>query len=315
MANEAYKFPDEVADKTPEAEDELKVEVVDDTPPEDKGREPMPTRIVDELEKDDLEEYSEKVKARFGQLKKVWHDERRAKEAASREKEEALRMTQAYHNENRQLKQRLGQGERLFVEEITKSATGEAAAAKDKLKQAYEAGDASLIADAQEALTDAKLKLNKYQDFKPALQEQETGVEHELQTQAPQQAVDPKAKTWKDNNTWFGADEEMTALALGLHEKLVRSGVDPRSDGYYQRVDETMRKRFPEYFEEETSQTQEQDEKPVQRKAASVVAPVTRSTAPRQVRLTATQVNLAKRLGLTNEAYARELMKLENING
>jgi hypothetical protein len=310
MAEAAYKFPDEVEDKTPKVEDELQVEVIDDTPPEDKGREPMPAKIVDELEKDDLEEYSDKVKARFGQLKKVWHDERRAKESASREKDEALRVTQAYQNENRQLKQRLGQGEKLFVEEVTKSANGEVDSAKAALRQAYDAGDSGLIADAQEALTDAKIKLDKYKGFKPSLQEPETSVEHELQTQAPQQVVDPKAKTWKDNNTWFGADEEMTALALGLHEKLVRSGVDPRSDGYYQRVDDTMRKRFPEYEWEEDSQTQEV-EKP-QRKPASVVAPVTRSTAPRQVRLTATQVNLAKKLGLTNEAYARELMKLEN---
>jgi hypothetical protein len=106
----------------------------------------------------------------------------------------------------------------------------------------------------------------------------------------------------------------MTALALGLHEKLVRSGVDPRSDGYYQRVDETMRKRFPENFEEEQTQTKDAD-KPAPRKAANVVAPATRSTAPKQVRLSASQVAIAKRLGLTNEAYAKEMIKLENYNG
>jgi len=323
MAEAAYKFPDEVEDPKviQEAEPDLEVEIIDDTPPQDKGREKMPQKIVDELEKDDLEEYSDKVKTRLAQMKKVWHDERREKEAATREREEALRLTQAYANENKQLKQRLGQGEKLFVDEVTKSANTELASAKDRLKQAYESGDSSLIADAQEAMTDAKLKLRDYQNYRPSLQPEESSVETHQQTQAAPQALDTKAEAWREKNTWFGADPEMTASALGLHEKLVRSGVDPRSEDYYQRVDATMRKRFPEYYEEEQPQTRETEtetkdsETKSPRKAASNVAPVTRSTAPRQVRLTATQVNLAKKLGLTNETYARELMKLENANG
>jgi len=312
MAEAEYKFPDEIE---VEVEPDIRVEIVDDTPPQDRNREPLPKELVEELEKDDLEEYSDKVRKRLGQMKKVWHDERRAKETASREKDEALRFAQSAHEENKQLKQRLGAGERLFVEEVTKSANSEVAAAREQLKQAYEAGDADKIADAQEAMTDAKLKLKEYQRFKPALQETETSVERKPeQAQTRQQATDPKAESWREKNTWFGADEEMTALALGLHEKLVRSGVDPRSDGYYQRVDETMRKRFPENFEEEQTQTKDAD-KPAPRKAANVVAPATRSTAPKQVRLSASQVAIAKRLGLTNEAYAKEMIKLENYNG
>jgi len=312
MAEAEYKFPDEVE---VEVEPDIRVEIVDDTPPQDRNREPLPKELVEELEKDDLEEYSDKVKKRLGQMKKVWHDERRAKETASREKDEALRFAQSAHEENKQLKQRLGAGEKLFVEEVTKSANSEVAAAREQLKQAYEAGDADKIADAQEAMTDAKLKLKDYQRFKPALQETETSVERKPeQAQTRQQATDPKAESWREKNTWFGADEEMTALALGLHEKLVRSGVDPRSDDYYQRVDETMRKRFPENFEEEQTQTKDAG-KPAPRKAANVVAPATRSTAPKQVRLSASQAAIAKRLGLTNEAYAREVIKLENYNG
>lgn len=312
MAEAEYKFPDEVE---VEVEPDIRVEVIDDTPPQDRNREPLPKELVEELEKDDLEEYSDKVKKRLGQMKKVWHDERRAKETASREKDEALRFAQSAYEENKQLKQRLGAGEKLFVEEVTKSANSEVAAAREQLKQAYEAGDADKIADAQEAMTDAKLKLKDYQRFKPALQETETSVERKPeQAQTRQQATDPKAESWREKNTWFGADEEMTALALGLHEKLVRSGVDPRSDDYYQRVDETMRKRFPENFEEEQTQTKDAG-KPAPRKAANVVAPATRSTAPKQVRLSASQAAIAKRLGLTNEAYAREVIKLENYNG
>jgi len=323
MAEETYKFPDEIEEPNIEVtqEPDLEVEVVDDTPPQDKGREKMPQKIVEELEKDDLEEYSDKVKTRLAQMKKVWHDERREKEAATREREEALRLTQAYASENKQLKQRLGQGERLFVDEVTKSANTELASAKERLRQAYESGDGSLIADAQEAMTDAKLRLRDYQNYRPSLQPEESSVETQQQTQTAPRVLDTKAEAWREKNTWFGADPEMTASALGLHEKLVRSGVDPRSEDYYQRVDATMRKRFPEYYEEEQPQSREteaetKDSEPKSpRKAASNVAPVTRSTAPRQVRLTATQVNLAKKLGLTNEAYARELMKLENANG
>ena len=317
MAEQAFKFPDEVEDKKDEVKDELEIEVVDDTPEADKGREPMPKKIVEELEKDDLEEYSDKVKQRLSQMKKVWHDERREKEAATREKEEALRFAQAKDNEIRELRQRLGAGEKKWAEDATKASETEIAAAKNKLKQAYESGDAELITEAQEALTDAKIKLKEHQYFKPSLQSEEKGVESEQQVQAAPQVIDPKAAKWRENNTWFGADPEMTASALGLHEKLVRSGVDPRSEDYYQRVDATMRKRFPEYFEEEEPQTRQTEpetkdsETKSPRKSANV-APVTRSTAPRQIRLTTTQVALAKKLGLTNEAYAKELMKLEN---
>jgi len=320
MANEEFKFPDEVEQEAPaekaEAEPEFQVQVEDDTPPEDRGRKPLPKEVVDELEKDDLEEYSEKVKKRLSQMKKVWHDERREKERAFREKEEALRFAQLREQEIRQLKHRLGNGEKAYLQEVTKAATNDLATAKERLKQAYEAGDAEKITDAQEALTEAKFKIKQYENFRPSLQEEDTGVQQTQQYQvppAPQPVIDPKAEAWKEKNPWFGTDEEMTALALGLHEKLVRSGIDPRSDEYYDRVNTTMKKRFPEAFEdaeEERTQTKEA-EKPARTKPANVVAPVTRSSGPRQIRLTPTQVALAKKLGLSNEQYARELMKLE----
>ena len=315
-----FKFPDEVeqeAKEQPEAETEIQVKIEDDTPEPDRGRKPLPKDVVDELENDQLDEYSEKVKKRLSQMKKVWHDERRAKEAAHREKEEALRFAQMREQEIRQLKQRLGNGERAYVQEVTKSANNDLSVAKERLKQAYEAGDAERIAEAQESLTEAKLRIKQYENFRPSLQEEDSGVQQNQQYQvppAPQPVSDPKAEAWKEKNPWFGTDEEMTALALGLHEKLVRSGVDPRSDDYYDRVNATMRKRFPEAFEdveeEKLTQTKEA-EKPARTKPANVVAPVTRSTGPRQIRLTPTQVALAKKLGLSNEQYARELMRLE----
>jgi hypothetical protein len=326
---EEYKFPDEIEQEKAAAEaekkendDDFKVEIIDDTPPEDRGRKPLPKEVVDELEKDDLEEYSDKVKKRLSQMKKVWHDERRAKEAEAREKQEAIKFAQAQFEENKRLKQRLGVGEKAYIQEVTKAANTDLAVAKERLKQAYESGDAEKIAEAQESMTDAKIKLQQYARFQPTLQTQESGVQPSQQAQAPQVAaptIDPKAEAWKQKNSWFGVDEEMTALALGLHAKLERSGVDLRSDDYYRQIDSTMRKRFPDYFdaeveEEKPTQTREA-EKPARTKQANVVAPVTRSTAPRQVRLTPTQVAIAKKLGLSNEQYARELMKLENDNG
>lgn len=303
-----------MADENVVDNDEFKVEVVDDTPPQDKGRVPYPKEVVEELEKDDLEEYSEKVKKRLGQMKKVYHDERREKERAAREKEEALAFAQRVYEENKSLKQRLGDGEKIYITEVTKAAEAELVSAKDTLRRAFEAGDAEKIVEAQDALADAKIKLREYKQFKPTLQPAESRVESKQQTPpSPQVYPDTRAEAWKDKNTWFGHDKEMTSLALGLHEKLVESGIDPRSDDYYQTIDKTMRKRFPEYFEESEPQTAEREEAP--RKASTVVAPATRSTAPRQIRITATQAALAKRLGISPEAYAREVLKLENRNG
>lgn len=323
IEREEFKFPDEVAEESQKVEvnqdvsDDIEVQIEDDTPPEDRGRKPLPKEIVEELDKDDLEEYSEKVKKRLSQMKKVWHDERREKERALREREEALKFAQMREQEIKQLKNRLGHNEQAFIKEAERAANTDLAVAKDKLRQAYDSGDSELITNAQEALTDAKLKLQNLSRIKPSLQRTEERVEQNQQVttpQAPTPQVDPKAEAWREKNTWFGVDEEMTALALGLHEKLVRSGVDPSSDDYYRRVDETMKKRFPEAFddadEDEPIQTK-QAQKPARTKPANVVAPVTRGTAPRQVRLTPTQVAIAKKLGLSNEQYAKELMKLE----
>ncbi len=320
IEREEFKFPDEQEAEVKAApEPEFEVKIEDDTPEEDRGRKPLSKRTVEELENEDLDEYSEKVKKRLSQMKRVWHDERREKERALREREEALRFAQMRDQEAKQLRERLGQNEQAFIKEAQKYANFDLSSAKERLKQAYEAGDSEKIAEAQELLTDAKLKIQTISRVKPSLQQNEGRVEQAQQAQVPQEfsqpKVDPKAKSWQEKNTWFGEDEEMTALALGLHEKLVRSGVDPNSDEYYRRVDETMRKRYPEAFEDaeeddDKPQTR-QVEKPVRTKPANVVAPVTRGTAPRQVRLTPTQVAIAKRLGLSNEQYARELMKLE----
>ena len=317
-----FEFPDEkeVASVSNEEvkitleEDDTNVEIdiVDDTPAQDRDRKPLPKEMVEELEKDELTDYSERVKERMAQLKKVWHDERREKEAAAREREEAIRYAQAIQEENRRLKSNLTSGEQTYIQAVTSAAEKEMTLAKRDYREAYDAGNTDAIIDAQQRMNDAQYKLTQAQNYRPqyekALQEEENNVYIQPErSQVPK--PDRKALSWQDKNSWFGQDEEMTSLALGLHEKLVRAGTDPTSDEYYNTIDKTMRKRFPEYFGDDSLDV----ETPAQRtKPSTVVASATRSTAPKKVHLTKTQLALAKKFGLSPEQYARETLKLEN---
>ena len=303
--------------KKAKAEPEFEIEEEDDTPPQDRNRDPLPKDIVDELENDNLEDYSAKVKARLAQMKKVWHDERRAKEAADRERQEAVAIAQRIINENRQLKQTLSYGEEDYLKTLKEKYETDLTVAKRDYKEAYDLGDTDKIIEAQTRLNDVQFKLSSAAGFKPQYKidntlqmPQNSGqlAQNNIQVQKP----DSRALEWQSKNTWFGQDEEMTNLALGLHEKLVRSGINPTSEDYYRRIDETMQKRFPEYFGESDDSL---EDKPAQRKPSTVVAPATRSTAPKKVRLTKTQLALAKKFKLTPEQYARELLKTENANG
>ena len=293
---------------------ELFVEEEDDTPAADKGKEPLPKEMVEELEKDDLEGYSERVKQRMAQLKKVWHDERRAKEQAAREKDEAVAYAQKVAEHNKNLHTTLSTGEEDYIKTVVASAETDVSVAKRDYGEAYDSGDTDKIVEAQAKMNDAQLKLAQAKVLKPqykASQVAQSSVELNQNNPSNIPKPDARAQAWQDANTWFGKDEEMTSLALGLHEKLVRSGVNPSTDEYYRRIDETMQKRFPENFGDNSLES----DKPAQRKPSNVVAPATRSTAPRKVRLSKTQVAFAKKLKLTPEQYAREMIKLENANG
>lgn len=296
-------------------EEEVEIEIEDDTPPEDRGIKPMPEEIVKELEQDDLTEYSDRVKQRLSQMKKVWHDERRAKEAAAREREEAVRFAQAVAEENKRLKSSLSTGEEHYVSVAKEAAEHELNLAKREYREAYDSGDTDKIIEAQQKMNSAQMRLAQVSNYKPQYKNtlQETDNNVIMQPERPQiPKPDRKALAWQEKNEWFGTDEEMTSLALGLHEKLVRNGVSPASDEYYESIDTTIRKRFPEYFGDDTLD----EEKPAQRtKPTTVVAPASRSTAPKKVHLTKTQLALAKKFGLTPEQYAREAIKLEKQNG
>ena len=297
---------------------DIDLEIEDDTPPQDKGRDPLPNEVVQELEKDTLDDYSDRVKQRMAQLKKVWHDERRAKESADRERHEAIKFAQQISEENKKLKTTLNSGEAAYIETLKNSIEQQLTLAKRDYREAYDSGETDKIIDAQQRMNDAQFRLSQANSYvtqyeKPLQDDKNEVYIPQLQTQPQTQAFKPdsKALAWQDKNDWFGTDEEMTSLALGLHEKLVRGGVDPTSDEYYRRIDSTMQKRFPEMFGDATLD----EETPAQRKPSTVVAPATRSTAPKKVRLTKTQVALAKKFGLTPEQYARETLKLENANG
>jgi hypothetical protein len=293
---------------------DIELEIEDDTPPADRNREPLPKNIVEELENDNLDEYSERVKQRLSQMKKVWHDERRAKEQSDREREEAVRYAQQIAYENKKLKSTLSTGEVEYVRTMHKAVEQELLAAKRDYREAYDSGDTDRIIDAQTKMNDAQMRLTQITQYQPqysTLQNYENDV-YIQQNKPLVPKPDQKALRWQDKNDWFGKDEEMTSLALGVHEKLVRSGIDPTSDEYYHRIDSTMQKRFPEYFGDATLD----EDTPAQRtKPSTVVAPATRSTAPKKVKLTKTQVALAKKFGITPEQYARETLKLEKLNG
>ena len=286
------------------SDDDFEVEVVDDTPKADRNR--KASEPPEDVTDDELEDYSDKVRKRIQHFSKGYHDERRAKEEAHRQSQELERVTQQLMEENKKLKGNVNKNQTALLEQAKKNASIESDNAKRAYKEAYESGDSDAVLDAQDKLTNAKLKSERLANFKlPPLQETETPVQAEVEQTAPVQ-VDTRAADWQKANSWFGPDDEMTSLALGLHNKLVKQGVSPQSDEYYESIDTRMRQVFPDNFE---------DAEP-KRKKTQVVAPATRSTAPRKVTLTRTQVQIAKRLGLTPEQYAKQVaIDMRKANG
>lgn len=306
-----FRFPDEIdedAKKTDvsiefDGSDDVKIEIEDDTPPDDRNRQPMPQDIVEKLEKDELESYSDDVRTKFKQLKKVWHDERRAKEAAYREQQEALTAAQRLLEENKRIKSMLSSGKEEYLAAVKNSAELQLDAAKKAYREAYDTGDTDALIEAQERITRSTMQMDRVNNFKPEpLQEENYAVQQQQQAPRP----DNRALAWQQRNAWFGQDEEMTAAALGLHEKLKRSGVAVGSDEYYSTLDKTMRRRFAEHFDEPVK------EETPSKKASTVVAPATRSTSSKKIRLSQTQAAFIKKLGITPEQYVREVLKLEN---
>jgi hypothetical protein len=319
-----FKFPHELEEEKKLSvsveEDKIEIEIEDDTPEEDRGREPMPADAVKklEVEVDELDKYSAEAKEKMIQMKKVWHDERRRADAAQREQQEAITVAQRLFDENKRLKQAYSSGEKTYIETVQGAAELELEVAKRGYKEALETGDSDRIVEAQSKLNAASIKSEKVKYFQPtALQDEKNEVQiQQLQEKTPQ--PDTKTQQWTEKNPWFGAKKPMTAYALGLHEELIDEyGKDfVGTDQYFQRIDKEMRKVFSEYFDTSEPQTKVEVEDEPQKaqpksKPSTVVAPATRSTSSKQIRLKPSQIALAKKLGLSPEQYARELLKME----
>ena len=314
-----FEFPDEkenprkggrVIDPDPQLKIEMEetpdteIEVVDDTPQEAKRHKKMDDAPKD-LDEDELNSYGEKVRKRLQHLQKGYHEANRKAEQADREREEAIRAAQLIADENKKLKGSLSQGQSALIEQSKKVLANELEQAKRQYRDANESGDSEALVNAQENLTAVKIKAERAENFRPApLQEQENEVQTQQVTEPPVY-VDQKAQKWRQNNEWFGQDDEMTSFALGVHAKLAKQGVDLSSDEYYERVNARMRQVFPDYFE--SDEPADEPEKEVKRQKSNVVAPATRSSSPKKVVLSQTQVNIAKRLGVPLELYARKV--------
>jgi len=321
MQKEEYKFPDEMEEDKGKPVDELEegfeVVEVDDTPEEDQNVKPLPNEIKKDLETaDSSAEYSKNVKDKFTQYKKAWHDERRAKEAALREQQEALSAAQAILDENRRLKEVLQSGEKELISSYQTSAELEAAQARKAYKDAYDSGDSDALAEAQEEMMRAQLKLDRAKNFKPTVQITENDVKIQTkQSQQPAQ-MDDKVAEWVSNNPWYVDPEKksMSKYAVFIHEELEekfgRAFIG--TDEYFKRIDTEVKRRFPEEFDDAEVRNDEEEKPQRTSRLSTVVAPAKRSTSSKKIVLTKTQVALAKKFGLSPEQYARELNKLES---
>lgn len=323
--SDTFEFPDEVAAKQEvraAPEPKVDIEIVDDTPEADRNKKPMDASKVleDEDDDDELQSYDNKVQKRIKKLTKGYHDIRREKDEADKMREEAIRAAQYMADENRKLQAQLHEGSKIFIEQGKSGAEAELNMAKKAYKEAYDLGDSDALVEAQMKIAEATLKLDKAQNLRPIeVKEQEYQIPQST-PEAP--AQDPKLTKWLDENPWYGGDsveeDEMTGLAITKHNQLAREYGEKYvgTEDYYEKINATIRKRFPDHFQEQADTDSEVETKPVKTRAkpaASVVAPATRSVAPKKVQLTPTQVQIAKRLGVPLELYAKKVA--EQMNG
>lgn len=319
---EDYSFPDEQDDKkSAAAEEKFEVEIEDDTPPQDRNRKPMKEKVEDPTE-EELSSYDEKVQNRIKKFTRGYHDERRAKEEALREREAAENFAKQVMEENKRLQKQLADGSHEYIQTSKSAAETELTAAKAAFKQAYESGDADAIAEAQANIARATTKLERTQDMKPIeVDEKKWETQQPVQTNQPS----PRTQKWLSRNSeWFGVDEEMTMAAMGIDKRLQKEygSAYVGTKDYFKTIDKTMRKRFPERFDDVQSN---EDDEPSSKKVspaedstprraskpATVVAPATRSTSPNRVKVKASEAAIARRLGVSVEQYARQKAALE----
>jgi len=325
MALPEFELPDPDKDDIAAEDDKFEVEIEDDTPKEDRRRRPDPEGPPDDPTEDELASYDEKVQARIKKFTRGYHDERRAKEEALREREAAETFAKQVFEENKRLQQQLSTGSKAFIEQSQTSADMMLANAKKKYKEAYENGDVDAIADAQAEIAQATLKMDKAQGLRPIEVE-----EKEYTPPKPEASqLNPRTQKWvNSNNDWWGIDDEMTMAAMGIDRKLQKLyGPDyVGTEKYFETIDKTMRKRFPEHFEDVQSEEEDtpppkkrvsepvdEDDEPPRRaqKITTVVGAASRSTPPNRIRLKASEAAIARRLGVPIEEYAKQVAQLK----
>jgi hypothetical protein len=294
--------------KDKDVDSDFEIEVVDDTPPEDRGRPlaPEATESDDDItvSDDEIANYREEAKKRIKELSFKTHAERRAKEYATKERDEAIALAKSLVEENKRYRELAGNTEQFAANQAKARAQGDIAATKRLMKEAFESGDTEKFLDYQEQLQRFVNEHERYANYQPV-----QAPEPVYQIPAPRPQPDTKVLDWAQQNPWFEGqneiDKEMTGYAYAVSDMLIRdSKIDPRSDKYFEELNKRIERRFPEYFQKPESEID------ATAKVSSVVAPATRtSKTTRTVRLTPTQVSVARRLGLTPEQYYAQYRK------
>lgn len=271
-----------------------------DPAPEPQAKEPEKP-LSEEPDEDELKSYSERVQARIKKMSAQTHAERRKNEALARELNDSVVATRNLYQENVQLKQAMRAGQSYIKDTNKGRIEAQIAQAQAAYKVAFEAGDADTMAATAAEIGKLGAQLDRNEAWQVPPPEQPAPPPQPQPRPQPQ--VDQKTIDWQDRNQWFGRDDAMTGFALGVHRHLVNvEGIDPRGDEYFRRIDSEMKLRFPEKFGGPTSQP----------RVSSPVAPASRATAPKpnKVSLSASQVALAKKLGITPQQMAEEVLKL-----
>lgn len=317
------KIASGVPDPDP-SDSDIEIEVVDDRPEEDR-RPAKSEASSSESDDDELSGYSEKVQKRINKLRYEQNEERRQKEAAIKMQEEAVRVAQTLSNKNREYESIITRGEAALVQQIKGRAELALQQAKSTYKKAYEDGDTDNVVDSQEALYKAQAEMAEATKYErnlaaqqPARQQQnyQPAPQQQQQQQQPQQPppVDPEAKDWADKNTWFMSpdNKRMTATAYGLHEEaIVDNAIKANTPEYFEFIDSGMREAYPKFGWQGTSDTNGRNAPSTASNRSTVVASSGRNNGakPRKWKMSSTQIALAKRLGLTNEQYAKQQYK------
>jgi hypothetical protein len=310
----------EIDNKIP---DDLEVTIIDDTPQEDRRpakAEDASPEVDDDVVDKEIADYSKRAADRISKIKYEYHEERRAKEAAARESKEAVARLQTMMSENQRLQAMVDQGGEVLNKQAHNNALWAKQNAQAEFKKAYEEGDADAMTKAQEMIARATLAEQQSNNMAENVQAQVT-KNMPVQKQAePKQELDPEMKEWSSKNPWFMSTvpehQEMSSYALTIDQRLRNQGVMPEKDAqkYYAEVDRYMRNEYPNFFGVQVDQTAEvvSEAGTTKRQPSTVVASATRDSGnkkPSQVRLTQTQVKLARQLGISPEQYANQLLK------